>query len=375
GENLLRLEVGVIADVSKLNSSFALLNEEGLNLYPSDWQGQTHLSYIFNYAQVGYKRNFKRLKVEAKGQLAWNQASFSTTNNQQSLYFLPNIRLGYELTKSMEVYTQYKESIDFPNLLNLHSPFILESIQRFGRGTNSFAITHTRRSILGWDFDNRSSGDKINLRIGYSQTRNAYRDSSTVTSDFQLATAFIQTPNDFFLASASYNRYFEELGLDFTLSTGWRQGRQSNQLNGEVRQLITTNYHWQANLGLALSKNFVVGAGGKWNQNYLRSLVSGSEQTNDNTFIDGFLNLKYKAGQKFSASLNTEFRYITNNWLYFVDSQLSYKLSDRVMLYLDAYNLANETDFRQVFLSDFASTQIQYQLLPRQILVGININL
>ncbi len=375
GEQRLSIETGFVADLNRLQSRFTLTEGEEVFVPSTDFMGISNIRHSLYYVQASMVREWKSWELQAQGQWLWNRSGLSREGVRNRYFILPKARLQYHLSSTSKMYLSYKASLALPQARGLHQPFVLSSLQQFRGGTDLVELPHTRRIQVGWQ-QKKNIGD-INLNFFYGWEQNRYRDSSTVVPQFQFYTAFVLPKSQSMGGQGRYHRFFEEVGIDASILTGFQQTQQRNRINGEERMLRMQNNFAQLNLGVALTREWVLGVGGKINQNILRSelLASNQKLRNENIFADAFLNVTFKKNKKYIAELRTDGRYIADRWLLFADVRLTYIASKKTTFYLHAFNINNERYFEQVFLSDFTDYRSRQNLLPRQVLLGLNWNL
>lgn len=376
--DLFELKIGNQLRIDDLNTRFELLENENNLSFPNGYQN--NLSYTTNDLYLSAKYRFKlknlNLLTQTDAHQLFNQLEdFGIKSHQNPFFVMPKIGLDWKINDKNKILTSYSYNTTNAGVLDVYSGFVQTSFRSFSKGLQEFNQLNSSSAILNYTYG--SWGDKFfaNTFIMYSRNNDFYSTNSFITQNYTQSEKIIIKDREFLSISSSIDRYFKPIKSNLKINLGATKTNFKNIVNNsDLREIKNFNADYGFELRSGFRGIFNYHIGSKWNYNQV-------ETTINNNFTDNmsFLDLSFMFNDKFNIQLQSE-RYFfgnldnDNNKYYFLDLETRYVVKEnKLTFFLSGNNLFNTERFRNYSISDINISQTEYRLMPRYILLKMEL--
>lgn len=376
--DLLELKIGNQLRIDDLNTRFELLQNENNLTFPNGYQNQ--LTYSTNDLYLSAKYRFKlnnfSLLTQADAHQLFNQLeNFNIKSNQNPFFIMPKIGLDWKINEKNKILTSYSLNTSNAGVLDVYSGFVQTGFRSFSKGLEEFNQFNSSNAILNYTYG--SWGDKFfaNTFIMYSKNNDFFSTNSIITQNYSQAEKIIIKDREFISISSSIDRYFKPIKSNLKINLGVSKTNFKNIVNNsnlrEVKNL-NADYGFELRSGFRGFFNYHIGS--KWNYNQVETTIK-------NNFTDNmsFLDLSFMFSDAFNIQMQSE-RYFfgnldkENNNYYFLDVEARYVVKqNKLTFFLSGNNLFNTKTFRNYSISDINISQTEYRLMPRYVLLKMEL--
>lgn len=377
-ENLFELKIGNQLRIDKLNTSFELLNNETNLSFPINYQND--LIYTTNDFYLSTKYIFKfgnyKLLTQSDFHQLYNQSENFTYKEKQTPFFiLPKIGLDWSINEKNKIITSYSYSTTNASVLDIYSGFVQTGFRSFSKGQQEFNQLNSSSALLNYTYGNW--GDKFftNTFILYSKNNDFYSTNSVIAQNYTQTEKIIIKDRNFISISSNLDYYFKPIKSNLKINFGATKTNFKNIVNNStLREInsLSAEYGFELRSGFKSIINYHLGT--KWNYNKVKTTI-------ENSFTDNmsFLDLSFIFSNKFKVQLQSE-RYFfgnldkKNNQYYFLDAEAHYVVKDnKLTFFLSSNNLFNTKTFKNYSISDIDISKTEYRLLPRYVLLKMEL--
>ncbi len=375
--NLLEIQLGNEFRKDILNSNFSLFEDEDLIENPIDYQNKT--SYYVNNSYLKTKFLYKINDISLSGTLnfhqLYNRLEMENSAKDETPFFInPSVGLDWKLNDKNKIISSYSYNIKNAGILDVYENFVLTSFRSFNKGTGDFNQLNASNFLLNYQFGNWSDRFFANTFLIYNKNHDFFSTNSIITQNYVQSEKILIKDNEFLSIQSNFDYYFNVISSNLKIDVGYFKNNFKNSINNSDLREITSNstqYGFELRSGFQGIFNYHIGT--KWHTNNIKTTIENSF-TNNNSFLD----ISLIFNDVFDVQLQSERYYFgnleNNNTYYFLDLDARYKvLKDKVTLNLSGKNLFNTQNFRNFSISDFGSSTTEYRLLPRMILVGLEV--
>uniref|UniRef100_UPI00262A6C1B carboxypeptidase-like regulatory domain-containing protein n=1 Tax=Flavobacterium sp. TaxID=239 RepID=UPI00262A6C1B len=376
--DLFELKIGNQLRIDDLNTRFELLENENNLSFPNGYQN--NLTYSTNdlYLSAKYRfklKNFNLLTQTDAHQLFNQLENFGIKSHQNPFFVIPKIGLDWKINDKNKILTSYSYNTTNAAVIDVYSGFVQTGFRSFSKGLEEFNQLNSSSAILNYTYG--SWGDKFfaNTFIMYSRNNDFYSTNSFITQNYTQSEKIIIKDREFLSISSSIDRYFKPIKSNLKINLGATKTNFKNIVNNsDLREIKNFNADYGFELRSGFRGIFNYHIGSKWNYNQV-------ETTINNNFTDNmsFLDLSFMFNDKFNIQLQSE-RYFfgnldnDNNKYYFLDLETRYVVKEnKLTFFLSGNNLFNTERFRNYSISDINISQTEYRLMPRYILLKMEL--
>jgi len=375
--NLLEVQLGNEFRKDILNSNFSLFEDEDLIENPIDYQNNT--SYYVSNSYLKTKYRYKINDISLSGTLnfhqLYNRLEMENSTKDGSPFFInPSVGLDWKLNEKNKIISSYSHNIKNAGILDVYENFVLTGFRSFNKGTGDFNQLNASNFLVNYQFGNWSDRFFANTFLIYNKNHDFFSSNSIITQNYVQSEKILIKDSAFLSIQSNFDYYFNVISSNLKIDVGYSKSNFKNSINNSDLREITSNskqYGFELRSGFQGIFNYHIGT--KWHTNTIKTTIENSF-TNNTSFLD----ISLIFNDVFDVQLQTERYYFgnleNNNTYYFLDLDARYKvLKDKVTLNLSGKNLFNTQTFRNFAISDFGSSTTEYRLLPRMILVGLEV--
>lgn len=360
-----------------LNSNFSLFEDETLIENPIDYQNNT--SYYVNNSYLKTKYRYKLKDVAFSGTLNFHQLynRLETENSAKdaSPFFInPSVGLDWKLNDKNKIVSSVGYNIKNAGILDVYENFVLTGFRSFSKGTGNFNQLNASNFLLNYQLGNWSDRFFANTFLMYNKNYDFMTTNSIITQNYSQSEKILVQDSEFLSINSNVDYYFNVISSNLKIDVGYSKNNFKNSINNADLREITSNsmqYGFEIRSGFQGIFNYHIGT--KWHTNTIKTTIENS--FTDNT---SFLDMSFVFKDSFDLKLQSERYYFgnfaNNNTYYFLDLDARSQLKkDKITLHLSGKNLFNTQSFRNFSISDFGSSTTEYRLLPRMILLKMEI--
>lgn len=332
----------------------------------------------------------RMLKTSVEGSYEYDKGAFHLTANlevnylnryvdrqyggsQQAswLYLIPEIIATARLSAKARLRANYSYDFQPRDLSRLLTARVFKEFRSIQIGLEDFIPEQNHTVSLAFLYKNQEKAEDFLLRVGYGINQNSLGSQVEVNEDFQIYKPLLLGENQFGVGKIAYIRFIDWLGLNIDLSIDGRITQRETLINNQKGEVSFYGLAYKIGFGKLFGDFASIGTGVTINQQILESDRGGEQNTNANTFAEGFLNSEFSYKKK-SLKLEGSWVQLNGELLTFLDVIASWKVSKKTTLYLTGQNLTGLDEYRQVNLLDYVNDLRGVALTPRRVLVGVN---
>ncbi|MGL5112113.1 MAG: TonB-dependent receptor [Flavobacterium sp.] len=376
--DLFEIKMGNQLRIDELNTRFELLENENNLTFPNGYQN--NVTYTTNdlYLSAKYRfklKNFNLLTQTDAHQLFNQLENFGIKSHQNPFFIMPKIGLDWKINDKNKILTSYSHNNTNAGVLDVYSGFVQTGFRSFSKGLEEFNQLNSSNAILNYTYGSWADKFFATTYIMYSRNNDFYSTNSIVTQNFSQSEKIIIKDREFLSISSSIDRYFKLIKSNLKINLGATKTNFKNIVNNsDLREIKNFNADYGFELRSGFRGIFNYHIGSKWNYNQVETTIK-------NNFTDNmsFLDVSFMFNDKFNIQLQSE-RYFfgnldnDNNKYYFLDLETRYVVKEnKLTFFLSGNNLFNTETFRNYSISDINISQTEYRLMPRYILLRMEI--
>lgn len=376
--DLLEMKAGTKFRIDCLNSDFQLYNDQDFIYAPNGYQNRFNYSTNDVYASVKYRFKINKLSLSTQTdfhQLFNTIENFGVESNQSILFVIPKIGLDVEIDSKNKITSSYSYNTTNASVLDVYSGYVQTGFRSFSKGMENFNQLNSSTATFNYSFGNWSDRFFANAFVLYSKNNDFISTNSNITQNYVLSEKIVIEDSEFFTASVSADNYFRFIKSNLKMNIGFTQTNFKNIVNNsQLREVTSFNTNFGLELRSGFNGFFNYHFGSKWNQQKVRASLTNSF-TNNMTFLD----FSFICSEKFNFELQGERYYFGNldkayNQYYFLDLEARYIAEENKLTFsLSGNNLLNTETFRSYAVSDILISQTEYRLMPRYVLLKMEL--
>lgn len=376
--DLLELKMGNQLRIDNLDTRFQLLDNQTSLSFPNEYQN--NLIYTTNDLYLSAKYCFKLGKFTLLTQSDAHQLinkleNFNIKSNQNPFFIMPKIGLDWKINDKNKILTSYSFNTTNAGVLDVFSGFVQTGFRSFSKGLEAFNQLNSSSAILNYTYG--SWGDKFfaNTFIFYTKNNDFFSTNSIVTQNYSQSEKIIIKDREFLSISSNIDHYFKPIKSNFKVNLGASKTNFKNIVNNSnLREVKNLNADYGFELRSGFRRFFNYHIGSKWNYNQVETTIKNNF-TNNMTFLD----LSFMFSNTFNIQMQSE-RYFfgnldkNNNQYYFLDIEARYVVKEnKLTFFLSGNNLLNVETFRNYSISDINISQTEHRLMPRYVLLKMEL--
>jgi hypothetical protein len=375
--NLLEIQFGNEFRKDRLTSLFSILEDETVLENPLAYQNNT--SYFVNNSFLKTKYRYKINDIALSGTLNFHQLfnrleAENSTKDASPFFINPSVGLDWKLNDKNKIMSSFGYNIKNAGILDVYENFVLTGFRSFSKGTGNFNQLNASNFLVNYQLGNWSDRFFANTFFIFNKNHDFFSTNSIITQNYVQSEKILLQNSEFLSVQSNFDYYFNTISSNLKIDVGYSKNNFKNSINNADLREITSNsmqYGFELRSGFQGIFNFHIGT--KWHTNTIKTTIENS--FTDNT---SFLDMSFVFKESFDLQLQSERYYFgnfaNNNTYYFLDLDARYQLKkDKITLHLSGKNLFNTQSFRNFSISDFGSSTTEYRLLPRMILLKMEI--
>ncbi|PQJ79476.1 carboxypeptidase-like regulatory domain-containing protein [Polaribacter porphyrae] len=375
-DNLFELQIGNEFRRDKLISEFSLLDDESVLDNPVDYQNNTTYSVNDLYIKTKYLLALNKFKLVGNlevHQLFNHLKTNEIAENQNPLFFNPSLGFDWKINYINKLTASYSHNTSNAGILDVYQNFTLTGFRNFSKGTGTFNQLDASSFTVNYQLGNWSDRFFANTFFIYNKNHDFFSTNSIINQNYSQSEKILIKDREFVSVNTNIDNYFKFISSNLKLNLGYSKSQFKNIINSSnLRNITSLNYNYGFELRSGFSGVFNYHFGTKW-------ITSEIKTTFNNSFTDNnsFLDLSFIFNDNFDIELKSERYYFGNlqndNTYYFVDLDIRYKLfKNKMTLGIVGKNLTNTEKFRNFSISDIGSSNVEYRLLPRFVLLKLD---
>lgn len=375
--NLLEMKFGNEFRKDKLTSVFSVLEDETVLENPLTYQNKT--SYLVNNSYLKTKYRYKINDFALSGTLnfhqLYNRLETENSTKEESPFFVnPSIGLDWKLNDKNKIVSSFGYNIKNAGILDVYENFVLTGFRSFSKGTGDFNQVNSSNFVFNYQLGNWSDRFFANTFFIFNKNHDFFSTNSIIAQNYVQSEKILIRDSEFLSVQSNFDYYFNAISSNLKIDVGYNKNNFKNSINNSDLREITSNsmqYGFELRSGFQGIFNYHVGT--KWHTNTIKTTIENS--FTDNT---SFLDMSFVFKDSFDLQLQSERYYFgnfaNNNTYYFLDLDARYQLlKDKLTINLSGKNIFNTQTFRNFSISDFGSSTTEYRLLPKMILLKMEI--
>lgn len=354
-----------------IDSSFSILVQKPFqnhqDMTESNLFVSTDFHYLINKTDISFDLNASLFKQKLEAE-----------NGLQSLnqfFVSPSILVSSKFDQSNLLFS-YKYSPKNPAINNFYSNFILSNYRGFQLGLED--LTRWQNHLFFLNFSNFNLYNNLKYSLSSIVTYQGNSLSSNTQISQAITTSKIALANQgslFYNFSGNIEKYIPALLLNLKNRISVTNSIMPSQLNGINRNITSQNTTLQLELLSAFDGFFNIDLSLQYSVDKLTINSDFYDFQRANNTFSFHERMKLRISQSLKGYIRGEQYIIKNdrntstNQIF--DFQLNYASpKSKISLSLDIKNILNTNNYTLQSISDYSVSQIQYNLLPRWILLG-----
>lgn len=371
--NLFELQLGNTYRQDRLLSMFSIL--DGLDLLdnPINFQNNTTYSTIDLFFKGTYRWALNNLGVSTSLDIhqLFNSLNLGNATVTERPFFVnPNIGFDWEINDTNKIVANLSHNTTNAGILDVYDNNVLTGFRNFRKGVGEFNQLTATNFGLNYQLGNWSDRFFATTFITYNKNHDFFSSNRILNQNFALSERILIKNREFLSISGNLDYYLKFITSNLKVDVGYSQADFKNSINdGPLRKVVSKNLRYGLELRSGFSGVFNYHLGTKWTTNTI-------ETTIENTFTNNvsFLDMSLVFNEKWNMKIQTE-RYLFgnvegDNTYCFMDFDSNFQIKkNKLSLGIRGKNLFNTNRFKNFTISDIGTTETQYRLLPRFVLL------
>lgn len=368
----------IFSDLTQKMVSNLLLNSSSIAKgFSNDFQYRTLDVGAYSRQQFNLNKKFN-LFARAELHYSMNSILEETQESAQKLMnsVFPNLNIGFNFnwSKKQKFMLSYNLINSTPELEHIQPNYTLQDYRTITRGISSFELIKNSTLLFNYTYGGWSDGLLINANFIYSAPPNYISSQSVfVNTSVKKEAIFLPSGKKMYIYNLSLDRYIKSISCNFRVNTTYSNQSLINVTNGMKRQVQTDNLSINSEIRSVFNGGFNFHFGANW-----RRSTSLSPIILKNNLANSFIDFSYSFNKKWLISAKNDLQFIgipgrkTNSYL-FTDGEIHYQTGSRTKLLLSIHNVFNVDSYQTFAFNDVFSTVSSYRLLPRYVMLCLNI--
>jgi hypothetical protein len=304
----------------------------------------------------------------------------SEKTSRKSSYALPT--LGFQWKKEKKtVFLTYGYNFSLPQITDVSDGSVLTDYRNIVRGLTVLIPSNSHTLISNYSYGNFTDEFLITLNSIYSVQKGGYRSNFEVDKGFNLTSKVENIFNTNSLTlSGRLERYFSKLYLRFRFKPTVNVFEYQNVLNQSfIRATRQTNTNLDFSVRSAYLKWFNYHIGGNLGYSKVATQTIEGIKNVKNQTLGSYIDFHLKFSKRWTAKFDNElFSFCQSRnqgqTYYFSNISTSFDIiQSKLSLNLSVNNLFNTQSFISNSISDYVINTTRIRLLPRYVLLEINL--
>lgn len=295
-------------------------------------------------------------------------------------YTLPQVSASYNKKPLMTSFS-YERKLEISPFDQVFGGYILRNFQNASIGLGRFNLSPIHKFSFTNFFTPGQGKFKWNTMLLYSiiQRPVLYRNllDNTVATQNQIAFVGKEKSNTMLIFNTNVSQYIKQITSALREKYSFNQLRYFNLVNGVERVNTTYSHNYAISMGSGFK---LLNYYAELQQRHSYSVAVGQSGTNTRQYNQTthlFLDLSCSLFQKFRAGISNEYLIIRGQKLqapYFASAFAEYQ-KNHFCVGIKIHNLLNNSQFREINLTDFSYTIENQRLMPRYIQLQVSYSL
>ena len=363
--------------IDKLQTELELL-KNNLSIKPEGFNNNLNLVLNELYLENSYTLKYDTFEVDTNINIYLLNSLFRLINEEENvnnfIFVNPKIDFNWNINKRNILNFSFLFSTQKTEIADIYSNSINTSFRNFSNGTGSFNLLNASRASLTYEFGNPY--DKFTTLSNLSIVKqHDYFSTNTIINQNYYQTnkvLFKDRVNIDFYNHIEY--YFRLISSNLRLGVEYSESNYQNILNNSlVREINTESYKYNIELRSAFKSNvFNYHIGTSITNTDVKTFIRNSYKT-----YNSFFNIYFSPIKRIDVGINSLHYYlssnISNSNTFFLDFDIKYSLfKDKINLGLVGKNIFNNKSYEEITITDNFFSTLNYNLLPRYVLLKLD---
>lgn len=376
--NLIELQLGNEFRRDKLTTRLSLLENKILLDNPDGYKNYNQYSVNNLYLKTKYLLEANN-KLNITGKINFYQYFNTlkvddTITKENSFIINPSAVLDWTINTKNKISLNYSLNTKTAKSLDTYNNFVLTDYNIFSKGTGNLDRLTASNYLFNYQLGNWSDRFFANTFITYNKNHDYFTTNTILNQNTSIVEKIRVKNQDFISINSNLDYFFKSISSNLKLKLNYVKSEYKNIVNGsDIREIHTDNYNYGGELRSAFNGMFNYHLGIKWEFFEIKT-------TSNSSFINNvsFLDLFFVLNEKINIKLESERYYFgnlsSNNNFYFLDFKARYSLKkEKINLEISGNNLFNTNTFRVSSINDIGTSTTEYRLLPRYILLKMEL--
>jgi CarboxypepD_reg-like domain len=309
------------------------------------------------------------------------QTNIADKKRKPALYALPILGFKHKFKEFHTIFGTYSYNYALPQAIDISNGLILKDYRSLDRGSVYFLPAHSQTGILNYTYGNFEGAFLAHFNILFTKTGLGYRNDFEVNRDFNITQKVANLGlNQNIVIAGSIEKYIPKAFMRVKLRPSVSIGNYPNTLNNsDIRNTQTLNSQLQFSARSAYQKGFNFHAGSTFSQSVFKTDRGNELSAIRSNSIGSFLDFYLKLNSRVKATIENEFFYVKQQnaavqRYYFSNASIGYDIiKTRLSANLTARNILNTKEFVNAFASDYFAQINKVSLMPRSIVLELNL--
>lgn len=372
--DLLELKFGDQLRIDELNTRFELVDNQNNINSPNGYQN--NLTYITNdlYFAIKYQLKLKEfaLSTQADAHQLFNQLeNFNVKAKQYPFFIVPKIGFDWKMNDKNKFKSSYSYNTTNAGILDVYSGGVQTSYRSILKGLEEFNQLNSSNAFLNYAYGNWGEKVSANTFILFTRNNDFYSTNSIISQKYSQSEKIVIKNRQFLTITSTIDYYLKSINSNLKFNLGATQINYKNIVNNSnLREIKNLNVDYGFELRSVFNGFFNFHYGSKWNYIEVETVIKNN-YTNNMIFLD----LSLRFNDKFNIQIQSE-RYLFGNLdkayskYYFLDLESRYIVKEnKLTFFLSGKNLFNTEIFRNYSISDINTSQTEYKLMPKYVIL------
>ena len=374
-EHHLEVQVGDQYRKDILKSEINLLNENQdiISFNKNEFINDLELLQNSIFSEIKWTNKWKKWTANFNILSEYISSDFNQIK-ESGVYISPNFNISYENRKTGNFSLFGNRRFSPVSINNQMVNYIYQGDRNFLKSTFGFQILPDYGLGLSYNLGDQLS-ENLSMSFNYNRNEKYIANNMIVNPNYTFNQNILVKNSDNFFGNIEFRKYIKLIRSRISIVGNLLISNYENSINNQ--NLIRTkfsNYKIGFEMKSGWLKKINYELGYDWTFNDINSDI------NQNKYLDqkGFANLYYNFTKVFQLHANFEF-YKFGNTLQkttkFLDVKLDYRISKNKMnIFIRANNLLNSNSIQRFTITNVSESIYTQRLLPRHIILGINLN-
>lgn len=326
-----------------------------------------------------YTFKFSRIEFVPELDMRWTNTSLDRLGEIDENDFVllnPKFYTKWNIHKKGELVATVSYRSSLTNILDVLPTYYNDGLRSFSKGIDDMQSLQALSSTLAYTLGRWTDRLYVNFVLGMNKDYDYLSPNVLVQPNFSLSQNQIVKNRNTTFAKTQINYYLKFLSSNLKINLSTSISDFQNSVNDEVRDVTMKNNEYGFELRSVWKFWLNMNVGTSFNAVNYQS-ISTNKVLNNTSFIHFY----FKFSKNLTGYYKNEMYYFGNHQIsgkksyFFGDFGLNWKVEKyKCDLSLTGKNLYNTNVYRTVNVTDYYSSTVEYKLLPRYVMMGIDFN-